>query len=65
MNRTLATYPTGANNSTSEAKAKLVVESDMGLLTTGNTNVAIDLKKGGLCKLDAEPGKYGRCAVLN
>ena len=37
----------------------------IGLLTCGNTGLAIDMKKGGLCKLDAEPLKYGRCAVLN
>ena len=37
----------------------------IGLLTSGNTGLAIDMKKGGLCKLDAEPLKYGRCAVLN
>lgn len=35
------------------------------LLTSGNTGLAVDMKKGGLCKLDAEPLKYGRCAVFN
>jgi phosphohistidine phosphatase len=34
------------------------------LLTTGNTNMEIDLKKGGLCKLEAETLRYGRCATL-
>jgi phosphohistidine phosphatase len=35
------------------------------LLTTGNTNMEIDLKKGGLCKLEAETLRYGRCAMLS
>ena len=34
------------------------------LLTTGNTNMEIDLKKGSLCKLEAETLSYGRCATL-
>jgi phosphohistidine phosphatase len=34
------------------------------LLTTGNTNMEIDLKKGSLCKLEAETLRYGRCATL-
>jgi phosphohistidine phosphatase len=34
------------------------------LLTAGNTNLAIDLKKGGLCKLEVETLRYGRCATL-
>jgi phosphohistidine phosphatase len=34
------------------------------LLTAGNTNMEIDLKKGGLCKLETEPLRYGRCATL-
>jgi phosphohistidine phosphatase len=34
------------------------------LLTAGNTGMAIDLKKGGLCKLEAESLRYGRCAIL-
>jgi phosphohistidine phosphatase len=36
----------------------------IGLLVTGNTNVLIDLKKGGLCKLEIETLRYGRCATL-
>jgi phosphohistidine phosphatase len=34
------------------------------LLTTGNTNMEIDLKKGSLCKLETETLRYGRCATL-
>ena len=34
------------------------------LLTAGETGVAIDLKKGGLGKLEAESLHYGRCATL-
>ena len=34
------------------------------LLTAGNTNMEIDLKKGSLCKLEAETLRYGRCATL-
>ena len=34
------------------------------LLTAGNTSLEIDFKKGGLCKLEAEPLFYGRCARL-
>ena len=34
------------------------------LLTAGNTNMAIDLKKGSLCKLETEALLYGRCATL-
>jgi phosphohistidine phosphatase len=34
------------------------------LLTTGNTNMEIDLKKGSLCKLESETLNYGRCATL-
>jgi phosphohistidine phosphatase len=33
-------------------------------LTTGNTDAAIDLKKGGLCKLEVESLHYGCCAKL-
>ena len=33
-------------------------------LTTGDTGAAIDLKKGGLCQLEAEFLVYGRCAKL-
>lgn len=36
----------------------------IGLLASGNTNMAIDLKKGGLCKLEVETLRYGRCATL-
>ena len=36
----------------------------IGLLLAGNTNTAIDLKKGGLCKLEIETLRYGRCASL-
>lgn len=34
------------------------------LLTAGNTSMAIDLKKGSLCRLEAESLVYGRCATL-
>ena len=34
------------------------------LLTAGNTSLEIDLKKGGLCKLEVETLSYGRCATL-
>jgi phosphohistidine phosphatase len=34
------------------------------LLTTGETGMAIDLKKGGLGKLEAESLRLGRCATL-
>jgi len=34
------------------------------LLTAGNTSMAIDLKKGSLCKLEVESLRYGRCATL-
>jgi phosphohistidine phosphatase len=34
------------------------------LLTAGNTNMEIDLKKGSLCKLEAESLRCGRCATL-
>ena len=34
------------------------------LLTAGNTSMEIDLKKGSLCKLEAESLRYGRCATL-
>jgi phosphohistidine phosphatase len=33
-------------------------------LTTGNTGAALDLKKGGLCKLEVESLHYGCCAKL-
>lgn len=35
------------------------------LLISGNTNLAIELKKSGLCRLEAEPLRYGRCAILH
>jgi phosphohistidine phosphatase len=35
-----------------------------GLLATGNTRAGIDFKKGGLCKLEIETLRYGRCATL-
>jgi phosphohistidine phosphatase len=34
------------------------------LLTTGNTSMEIDLKRGSLCKLEVESLRYGRCATL-
>jgi phosphohistidine phosphatase len=34
------------------------------LLVSGNEEVAIDFKKGGLCKLEAEKLHYGKCAQL-
>jgi len=34
------------------------------LLTSGNTNMEIELKKGGLCQLEAETLRCGRCATL-
>lgn len=34
------------------------------LLVSGNEDVAIDFKKGGLCKLEAEKLHYGKCAQL-
>jgi phosphohistidine phosphatase len=34
------------------------------LLTAGNTSMEIDLKKGGLCKLEAESLRYARCATF-
>ncbi|MGH7950764.1 MAG: phosphohistidine phosphatase SixA [Limisphaerales bacterium] len=36
----------------------------IGLLVAGNTNTTIDLKKGGLCKLEIETLRYGRCATF-
>jgi phosphohistidine phosphatase len=33
-------------------------------LLAGNTSLAIDFKKGGLCKLEIETLRYGRCATL-
>ena len=34
------------------------------LLTTGHENLAMDFKKGGLCKLEAEELRFGQCATL-
>jgi phosphohistidine phosphatase len=34
------------------------------LLVAGNAGMEMDLKKGGLCKLEAESLRYGRCAKL-
>ena len=34
------------------------------LLTTGEPRLALDFKKGGLCKLEAETLRPGRCATL-
>ncbi|MGA2029871.1 MAG: phosphohistidine phosphatase SixA [Verrucomicrobiota bacterium] len=36
----------------------------IGLLVSGNTNMALDFKKGGLGKLEAETLRCGRCATL-
>ncbi len=36
----------------------------MATLVAGNSGLAVDLKKGGLCKLEAESLCYGRCATL-
>lgn len=35
------------------------------LLVAGNTNLALDFKKGGLCKLEIETLRYARCATLD
>jgi phosphohistidine phosphatase len=34
------------------------------LLTAGNTNMEIDLKKGSLCKLETDSLRYASCATL-
>ena len=34
------------------------------LLVSGGENVAVDFKKGGLCKLEAEKLRNGKCATL-
>jgi phosphohistidine phosphatase len=43
-------------------------EPDLGrlvsLLTCGNTSLQLDFKKAGLCKLEAEKLRAGKCAVL-
>jgi phosphohistidine phosphatase len=36
----------------------------IGLLSAGNADMEIDLKKGGLCKLEVESLRHGRCAKL-
>ena len=35
------------------------------VLTTGDSDAAIELKKGGLCKLTTDKLTFGRCATLN
>jgi phosphohistidine phosphatase len=35
------------------------------VLISGNSDAAIELKKGGLCKLTTEKLTFGRCATLN
>ena len=35
------------------------------VLTTGGTAAAIELKKGGLCKMSADKLTFGQCATLN
>ena len=35
------------------------------LLISGQSGLSISMKKGGLCKLTAEPLEYGRCATLD
>jgi len=35
------------------------------LLISGEPDLCIAMKKGGLCKLTAEPLEYGRCAILD
>jgi phosphohistidine phosphatase len=34
------------------------------LLTSGHTHLALDLKKGGVCKLEVDTLRYGPCATL-
>jgi phosphohistidine phosphatase len=36
----------------------------IGVLTAGSTNMEMDLKKGGLCKLETDSLRYARCATL-
>jgi phosphohistidine phosphatase len=40
------------------------LSSFISLLLSGNDSLAINLKKGGLCKLTVEKLHYGRCATL-
>jgi len=35
------------------------------LLVSGNENASVEMKKGGLCKLDVVELEYGQCARLN
>jgi len=35
------------------------------MLLSGKLDLAIDLKKGGLCKLEVDEVRYGRCATLH
>jgi len=35
------------------------------VLTTGDTDAAIELKKGGLCKITSEKLTFGQCGTLN
>ena len=35
------------------------------VLLTGDTKCSMELKKAGLCKLEAQPLKHGRCATLH
>ncbi|HYR44452.1 MAG TPA: phosphohistidine phosphatase SixA [Terriglobia bacterium] len=35
------------------------------LMISGGTDAAIELKKGGICKMTAEKLSFGRCATLN
>lgn len=37
----------------------------IGLLTTGESNLAIDFKKGSLCKLETEKLNHAQCATLS
>jgi len=41
------------------------LSSLISLLITGGTDAAIELKKGGLCKLTTEKLVFGQCATLN
>jgi phosphohistidine phosphatase SixA len=37
----------------------------LSMLLTGNPNLSVVMKKGGLCTLDLETLRFGRCARLN
>ena len=41
------------------------LSSLISVLTTGGSNAAIELKKGGLCKLTTDKLVFGQCATLN